>query len=111
MPSCRTRCPRRRRSLWTGRSSEQVAAGAFLTAERLRAIFQEDRSRIEEAGRRAGSGLRVHETLKVRPIQTLPAICDATGLSFPAVSSAMGLLVDRGIARYLDILNEGTPRP
>ncbi len=62
----------------------------------------------------------------MRPIQSLPGICDATGLSFPAVSSAMELLVDLGIAReltgkrrnrlfvydrYLDVLNEGTARP
>jgi Fic family protein len=104
----------------------QVAAGAVATAERLRAMFQEHRSRIEGAGRRAGSALRVHEALKVRPIHSLPGICDATGLSFPAVSSAMSLLVDQGIAReltgkqrnrlfvydrYLEVLNEGTARP
>jgi len=48
-------------------------------------IFQVDRSRVEEAGRRAGSVLRVHEALEVRPIQSLPAVRKATGLSFPAV--------------------------
>lgn len=103
-----------------------VADGAVATAERLRTMFQVDRSQIEEAGRRAGSALRVHEALKVRPIHSLPGIRDATGLSFPAVSSAMSLLVDQGIAReltgkrrnrlfvydrYLEILNEGTERP
>ena len=74
---------------------------------------------------RAGSALRVHEALKARPIQSMPGVCDATGLSFPAVSSAMDLLVELGIAReltgkrrnrlfvydgYLAILNEGTER-
>jgi len=53
----------------------------------------------------------------------MPQICRATGLSFPAASSAMDLLVETGIARemtgrrrnrlfvydrYLSILNEGT---
>jgi len=53
----------------------------------------------------------------------MPAVRDATGLSFPAASSAMDLLVETGIAReltgkrrnrlfvydrYLAILNEGT---
>ncbi|MGH7578042.1 MAG: hypothetical protein ACREM1_23345 [Longimicrobiales bacterium] len=86
-------------------------------------IFQEDRGRVELAGRRAGSALRVHEALKARPILTLPAIRGATGLSFPAVSSGMEVLVSTGIAReltgrrrnrvfvydrYLAILNEGT---
>jgi len=64
--------------------------------------------------------------LKARPIRSMPGICDATGLSFPAVSSAMELLVELGIAReltgkrrnrlfvyerYLAVLNEGTEAP
>ena len=104
----------------------QVAGGAVSTAERLGEMFQKDRSRIEGTGRRAGSALRVHEALKARPIQSMPGVRDATGLSFPAVSSAMELLVELKMAReltgkrrnrlfvydrYLDILNEGTERP
>lgn len=103
-----------------------VADGAVSTAERLRELFEGDRALARGAGRRAGSALRVHEALKARPIQTLPRLCQATGLSFPAVSSAMNLLVELGIAReltgkrrnrlfaydgYLAILNEGTERP
>lgn len=53
----------------------------------------------------------------------MAAVCKATGLSFPAASSAMGLLTDLGIAReltgkrrnrvfvydrYLATLSEGT---
>lgn len=102
---------------------KQVAEGAVTTADRLTDMFQQDRSRIEAAGRRAGSGLRVHETLKARPIQSMSSACSSTGLSFPAVSSAMDLLVELGIAReltgkrrnrlflydrYVAILNEGT---
>jgi Fic family protein len=102
---------------------KEVAEGAVSSAERLGGIFRADRSRVEEAGRRAGSALRVHEALKGRPIQSMTAIRDATGLSFPAVSSAMDLLVQLGIAReltgkrrnrlfvydrYLAVLNEGT---
>lgn len=102
---------------------KEVAEGAVSTAERLSELFRLDRARIEGAGRRAGSALRVHEALKARPIQSLPLVREATGLSFPAVSSAMGLLTRLGIAReltgkrrgrlfsyerYLDILNEGT---
>jgi hypothetical protein len=56
----------------------------------------------------------------------MSSICEITGLSFPAVSSAMDLLVELGIAReltgrrrnrvfvydrYLAILNEGTESP
>ena len=100
-----------------------TAEGAVETAQRLSALFRDDRGKIEPTGRRAGSALRVHEALKARPILSLPAICERTGLSFPTASSAMDLLVELGIAReltgrrrnrifvydrYLAILNEGT---
>jgi Fic family protein len=103
-----------------------VAEGSTATAERLAEIFRVDRLTIEGTGRRASSALRVHEALKARPIQSMPALCAATGLSFPAVSSAMELLVNLELAReltgkrrnrlfvydrYLDVLNEGTERP
>jgi hypothetical protein len=78
-----------------------VAEGAVATAERLSELFRTDRVRIEAAGRRAGSGLRVHEALQGRPIRSMPAVCEATGISLPAVSSAMDLLVELGIAREL----------
>ena len=105
---------------------KQVAEGAVSTAERLGEVFRTDRSKIEESGRRAGSALRVHEALKARPMQSMSSICGATGLSFPAVSSAMELLIELGIAReltgkrrnrlfvygsYLGILNEGIDSP
>ena len=104
----------------------ETAEGAVSTAQRLAAMFEDDRRQIEPAGRRSGSALRVHEALKARPILSLPAICDATGLSFPAASSGMDLLAGLGIAReltgkrrnrlfvydrYLAILNEGTEAP
>jgi len=104
----------------------ETAEGAVSTAQRLAAMFQDDRRQVEPAGRRVGSALRVHEALKARPILSLPAICDATGLSFPAAASGMDLLADLGIAReltgkrrnrlfvydrYLAILNEGTEAP
>jgi Fic family protein len=101
----------------------QVADGAVSTAGRLAELFRIDRSTLEGSGRRAGSALRVHEALKARPIQSLPGICAASGLSFPTASSAMDFMIERGIAReltgkrrnrlfvydrYLAILNEGT---
>ncbi len=101
----------------------ETADGAAATARRLAAMFQDDRRRIEPAGRRAGSALRVHEALKAHPLLPLAAICERTGLSFPAASSAIDLLLELGVAReltgkrrnrlflydqYLAILNEGT---
>lgn len=103
-----------------------TADGAVSTAQRLADMFRADRSRIETKGRRAGSALRVHEAMKGRPITSMPEVCRTTGLSFPAASSAMDLLVELAIAReltgrrrnrvfvydrYLAILNEGTERP
>ena len=101
-----------------------TAEGAVSTAQRLSRMFQNDRNRIEQAGgRRAGSGLRVHDALKSQPILSLPAARRKTNLSFQAVSSAMDLLITHGIAReitgkrrgrlfvydqYLSILSEGT---
>jgi len=100
-----------------------VAVGAVETAQRLSAVFREDRATLESTGRRASSALRVQDALKARPILTLSAISERTNLSFPAVSSAMDLLVKKGIARemtgkrrnrlfvydrYLAILSEGT---
>ena len=104
-----------------------TAEGAVSTAQRLSRMFQNDRDRIEQAGgRKAGSGLRVHDALKSQPILSLPAARRRTGLSFQAVASAMDLLITHGIAReitgkrrgrlfvydqYLSVLNEGTEAP
>jgi len=103
-----------------------TAEGAVSTAERLATMFGADRGRIERTGRRAGSALRVHEAIKARPISSMTEVRRTTGLSFPAVSSAMDLLVEMRIAReltgklrnrlfvydgYLAILNEGTEPP
>jgi Fic family protein len=103
-----------------------TAEGAVATAQRLAEMFRQDRSRIEPKGRRAGSALRVHEVLKARPLTSMAEVCRTTGLSFPASSSAMDLLVELAIAReltgkrrnrlfsydgYLATLNEGTEAP
>jgi Fic family protein len=105
---------------------QRTAEGAVSTAQRLGEMFRADRARIEVRGRRAGSALRVHEAIKARPISSMAEVCRTTGLSFPAASSAMDLLVEMRIAReltgkrrnrlfvydgYLAILNEGTEAP
>ena len=100
----------------------ETAEGAVSTAGRLADMFTAHRAEVQGGGRRAGSALRVHEVLKARPLLSLTQVCDGTGLSFPAASSGMGLLIELGIAReftgrrrnrlfvydqYLSILNEG----
>ena len=104
----------------------QTAAGAVSTAQRLSSLLQEDEARIRQAGRAAGSALRVHGLLRERPITSLQGAAERSGLSFPAASSAMQVLERLGIAReltgrkrnrlfgydrYLAILNEGTELP
>lgn len=104
----------------------QTADGAVATAQRVAALFQEDRTRVQQEGRAAGSALRVHQVLQERPITSLQHAVDRSGLSFPAVSAGMQVLERVGIAReltgkqrnrlygysaYLGVLNEGTELP
>ena len=103
-----------------------AAEAAVATAHELAELVRADRARIETHGRRAGSALRVHDALKARPISSMPELSRTTGLSFPAASSAMELLIELGIAReltgrrrnrlfvyerYRARLNEGTELP
>ncbi|MDP9190791.1 MAG: Fic family protein [Acidobacteriota bacterium] len=80
---------------------DETATNAVAGARALSELFSSDRVRIEQQGRRSGSALRVHEALKARPISSLPAIRRATGLSFPAVASAVELLASMNIVREL----------
>src|SRR6185369_11027405 len=80
---------------------EKTANSAVTSAHALSELFRVDRARIEQQGRRSGSALRAHEALKARPISSLSAITDATGLSFPAAASAVDLLESMDIVREL----------
>lgn len=104
----------------------QTAEAAVGTARRLVALFQQDRVRVKQVGRAAGSALRAHQVMKERPITTLQEVSERTGLSFPAASSGMKVLERQGVAReltgkkrnrvfgyeqYLAILGEGMELP
>lgn len=80
---------------------EQTAQGAVSTAQRLLQLFQQDRARLQQEGRNAGSALRVHQVLQRRPITSLQFVADHAELSFPAASRSMGLLERIGIVREL----------
>ena len=105
------------------RGVADTADAAVETAKRLMALFDEDRLRIQGAGRRANSALRVHDALKARPVNRLQDIAATTGLSFPAATAGMKLLAELDVARevtgkqrnrvyvytnYLAVLSEGT---
>ena len=100
----------------------ETADNAYRTTDRLGQMFAEDRARIESAGRRSGSGLKVFGELMIRLEMSVSQAAVATELSFPAASSALKLLNELGIvrevtgrsagrvfrySRYLEILEEG----
>lgn len=102
---------------------EETAQNAVQTAQRLVAVFQEDEGRIQDQGRVASTALRVFNALREKPLTSLNEVCNRTGLSFPASSKGMDVLVNLGVAReitgqrrnrifaydrYLAILSEGT---
>lgn len=99
-----------------------TADDAVTTARTLVRSFEADTVRIRGVGRKAGSALRVHEALKIRPVADLADVAGRTGLSYPAAASAMDELVALGIVReltgkkrnrvfayasYLDLLSRG----
>ena len=111
---------------WLGfylKGVRQTADNAVTTAQRLIALFREDREKIQKEGRAAGSALRVHAAIQERPLVTMPEAQTKTSLSFPAVSAGMKLLSRLGIvkeitgkrrdrvfaySKYLAALSEGT---
>jgi Fic family protein len=99
---------------------EQTALDAVERARRMRIIIEEDASRVGQAGRAAGSMLRLLHAMARRPLGSIKMLQEATGLSYPAVSSAVGKLQAMGIldetthkernrifgyTRLLDVLN------
>ena len=104
----------------------QTAQEAVSTARRLLDMFQQDQTKIQQEGRRAGSALRVHQVLQKRPIASLREMARGTGLSFAAATAGIKLLEQLGIVReltgkkrsrlfghqqYLDILAEESEVP
>lgn len=100
-----------------------TAAQAVQTAHRLTALAGEDRQKIQDLGRVAGSALRVHEALLRRPVISSPVAVKATGLVPNTVGKALRALIEIGLVkeltgqkrnrlysypRYLDVLSEGT---
>lgn len=100
-----------------------TAAGAVTTAQLLVELFNADAGRIQGSGRAAGSALRVHAALRERPVISFKEICRRTGLSFPAATTGMNVLLKLGVAReltgrrrnrlfaydrFLSLLTEGT---
>lgn len=76
---------------------ERTASGAVQTARQLVALFEADRLRVQQTGRRSSNALRVLGALRQRPLQTLTNLSATLGLSFPTVSTTIQILQDLGI--------------
>ncbi len=101
----------------------ESAAAAVLTAQRLASQAREDADRISGIKRLAGSALRIHKVLQQRPLVSAAQLSAHSGVSLPAVNSALAALGDLGVVReitgkrrgrrfsyvnYLRILSEDT---
>ncbi len=103
--------------------TETMARQAADTAVQILHLFESDRKKIRAMGRKAVSGLAVHEYLKAHPLTKIGPAAKDLKLSIPTVTSALETLIKLKIAkestgkrrdrvfaypRYLHILSEGT---
>ena len=101
----------------------ETANQAFDAAGRIVDLFRRDRDAISAGSDRAGSALRVHDTLQQNPFATAASLVEKTGLTTPTVNAVLADLERLGIVEevtgrrrgrvfgyrgYLAILNEGT---
>ncbi len=102
---------------------QQTAQQATDTAGLILRLFDEDRRKVEDLGRKAGSAQRVLEQLRRHPITTIPNAAAQLHLTAPTVRSAIRNLETLGIVReitgkqrdriylydqYVRILDKGT---
>lgn len=101
----------------------ETSLQAVTTAQNILQLFEDDRKRIDQLGRPAGSALRLHQYLQRHPLVTIPNAAADTGMTAPTVTASLKHLTLLGIVhektgkerrrlfvydRYLTILNEGT---
>lgn len=72
---------------------------AIETGRRVTKVFQEDRAQLRAVPRQAGTLLMVQEALQGKPMTTIGALKNATGLTVPTVTSAVRELEARGIIK------------
>ena len=102
---------------------DETAKQAVQTARRLVSVAEEDRGRIQDIGRAAGSALRAHQAIQLRPVISINKVIELTGITHKTAHGALRKLEEIGIAReltggqrnllfaydrYLGILSEGT---
>jgi Fic family protein len=104
----------------------ETAEQAVSTARRILILFEEDRGPLATLGRQASAALRLHDTMKRRPIASIGQLAERASMSVPSTTQALGNLQRLGLVReatgrprgkvfvyqrYLDLLNEGTTTP
>ena len=102
---------------------EQTAQQAADTAAHILKLFDEDRRKVEELGRKAGSTHLVLDLLRRHPMTTIPNAAAQLNLTAPTIRSAVESLEALGIVQeitgkqrdriyiydqYVRILDEGT---
>ncbi len=83
------------------RGVSDTAQGAVTTARRLLALFEHDRERIGTLGRIAGSCVRLHDVLKLRPILNITQAAERTGINRTTIGNCIARLEELDILREL----------
>lgn len=78
---------------------QKTAGQAVDKARQILRLFEEDRSRLQELGRAAGSALRVHQALQRKPVTSIASVVTETGLTPPTVGSALERMAELGVVR------------
>ena len=79
----------------------ETATEATDAAQKLWALFEQDRRRIQEQGKISGTALRVHDLLQQRPIISITAACKELELTHPAVNKSLRKLEEMGFVREI----------
>lgn len=102
---------------------QETSDQAAKAATKILALFESDRTAIENLGRPAGSALQVHKYSETTPILSVPAVARTLELSAPTVRKSINHLVDLGVLveitgkqrdrifiyrKYMDTLAQGT---
>lgn len=78
-----------------------TARHGIQTAQRLSQLFEADRRRIAASGRRANSAIRAHHEFMQRPLLTISAVRDRSGLSFSTADAAVQHLERLGVVEEI----------
>jgi Fic family protein len=71
---------------------------AIETGRTILEVFRQDRERLRNQGRIAGTLLMIQEALQAKPVASIASLTTRTGLTTPTVTTALRELVNQGIA-------------